>query len=166
MPPQGVQSTAIREAPDDPPGAGVTCRGLEPDDEPAVRRLADRCSARCLRDRFFGYVADPAELVARQLLEASSEGYAVGAIADDAMVAVAVGLPDRSRAVWELGVLVHDDWQGRGLGRRLSSRVLVEADCAGATPVAVVEGANVRALRLVRRLRLTAEGAALSVELC
>ncbi|UMG94396.1 GNAT family N-acetyltransferase [Nocardioides sp. TF02-7] len=152
------------------PSQTPTVRHLWPGDDGAVADLVAGCSERCLRDRFFGHVADPAAVLVGLVREAVWEGCAAGAFVDGrrepSLVAVAVALPDRAGRTWELGVLVRDDWQGRGVGARLLDLVLAEASVAGVTPVAVVEAANGRALRLVSRLGRTAVGAALLVEVC
>jgi len=65
------------------------------------------------------------------------------------MVGLAVGLP--AAGGWELAVLVCDGWQGRRVGSRLLDGVLAHAASAGVGTVVVVEAANTRALRAVRR---------------
>lgn len=139
-------------------------RALRPADMEAVRRLVFACSSDCLRNRFFGHVADPAALLTGLAREAIWEGGAVGAFVNGAMVAVGVGSPDPGGTTWDLGLLVRDDWQGRLIGTRMLRWLVVEAQWAGVIPIAVVEAANGRAARLVRRLCRTPEGRTLRVE--
>jgi GNAT superfamily N-acetyltransferase len=140
-------------------------RALRPADLEAVHRLVLACSDDCLRNRFFGHVADAAALLNGMAREAIWEGGAVGAFVKGAMVAVGVGIPDPGGTTWDVGLLVRDDWQGRLIGTRMLHRLVVEAQGAGVTPIAVVEAANGRAVRLVRRLGRTPEGGALRVEM-
>lgn len=144
----------------------ATVRPLRPGDADAVSRLAGACSDECLRERFFGRIADPASMLVAQMREAVWEGGAVGAFVDGQMVAMAVGIPDAADSTWDLGVLVRDDWQGRRLGERLVRRLLVEAQRAEVVPVALVLAANRRAVHLVHRVKQTAAGAGLRVETC
>lgn len=141
-------------------------RTLRPGDERAVADLVAACSEECLRDRFFGFVADPVERLAGQVREAVWEGHATAAFGyGDTMLALAVGIPDRGGTTWDLGLLVCDEWQGRGLGTLLLHRLVAAAAGAGVAPVALVEGRNGRARRLARRLRRSPTGGTLRVEL-
>ena len=140
-------------------------RRLRPADVGDVRRLVDRCSARSLRARFFGFVADPAALLRAQVLEAVWEGCAVGALRGGGLAGLAVGVPDGDGR-WELAVLVQDADQGRGVGERVARVVLGEAASAGVGVDAYVEAANGPAMRLVRRLTRTAAGPSLRVVVC
>lgn len=144
----------------------MVVRSLRPGDERAVPDLVAACSERCLRDRFFGFVADPVGRLTDQVREAVWEGCATGVFGyGDALVALAVGIPDRAATVWDLGLLVCDEWQGRGVGTLLLHRLVGEAEAAGVTPVALVEGANCRARRLAVRLRRSRRGGSLRVEI-
>lgn len=144
----------------------MVVRNLRPGDEQAVAALVASCSEECLRDRFFGVVADPVARLAAQVREAVWEGCATAAFGyGDVMVALAVGLPDRSGTTWDLGLLVCDEWQGVGVGTLLLHRLVSEAESAGALPVALVEAANARARRLARRLHRSRRGCSLRVEI-
>lgn len=145
----------------------MVVRNLRPGDESAVPDLVAACSPGCLRDRFFGYVADPVGSLVDQVREGVWEGCVTAAFGyGEVLVALAVGLPDRGGTTWDLGLLVCDQWQGLGVGTLLLHRLVVEADAVGVTPVALVEGGNARARRLARRLSRSRARGSLRVEIC
>lgn len=143
----------------------ASLRALHEADGALVHELVDLCTEACLRDRFFGRVANPTELLVDQLTLAARVDAAVGAFAGQELVAMAVGVPDPAGATWEIGVLVRDDWQNRRIGAHLLQSLVVEASRAGVTPLAVIEAGNNRAFRLVHRLRRMPVGATLRIEI-
>jgi RimJ/RimL family protein N-acetyltransferase len=100
-----------------------------------------------------------AERVAQLGLADASRSYAL--VAEVAGTLVGVARFDReahsSRA--EIGILLTDAWQSRGLGREVVARLLAEATCRRLTGfTAVVLAENRRALRLLRRAFPTMRG--------
>lgn len=138
-------------------------RELWPDDLERLPELVRRCSARTLRDRFFGCVNDPVTWLACTVREAVWEGCAVGCIVEGSVAAVATGTPQSVRT-WEMAVLVRDDLQGRGLGTQTAMCVLDAARQEGVALYAAIEGRNGAAVGLGRRLTVAAGAHPLRVE--
>jgi acetyltransferase len=106
-------------------GTAVGLRPLRPEDEPLLHDLAAHMSAEDLRLRFFTLVRGLTHAVAARLsqldydrelaLVAECNGTALGVVhffAD----------PDNRRA--EYAIAVRSDWQGRGIGYLLMSRII------------------------------------------
>jgi len=124
-------------------GATVHVRRVIAEDEPSLRRFLEGVSPDSLYQRFFG-VAD-LEQTARSFAAASDHG-------DFALVA-GHGAPAAivAHAAWfrigpgeaEVACLVTDDWQGRGVGSLLVSRLAeLTRHCGIATLVAEVRPGN------------------------
>jgi RimJ/RimL family protein N-acetyltransferase len=138
-----------------------------------VRALVGDCSPETLRRRFFLPAApEPGELFARYrrfLLTEPPFGAAVLATVGSRPVGllnlVAVG--DR---LVEVGLLVADPWQRRGIATNLLATELARARWAGWTVRATVQGDNQAARRLLfdpargRPRRITTDGAELTVD--
>ncbi|MEY7971435.1 N-acetyltransferase family protein [Saccharomonospora xinjiangensis] len=100
------------------PGA-VTIREFDSTDLPGIRAMSHHLSARSLYQRFFaGTPAIPAALL-RQLAQVDHDRQdAVVAVADHLVVGLAQAVRTEPGTA-EIGVLVVDAWQNRGLGRTL-----------------------------------------------
>jgi acetate---CoA ligase (ADP-forming) len=133
-------------------GSAVRVRPLEAGEEPALLRLVESLSADSLYARFFG-IPTPERAVA-SLADCARPGdvalVAQGG-ADRSIVAHAGAFrlgPDRAEAAF----LVADEWQGRGLGSVLLSRLAVAARQRGiATLVAEVLPGNEAMLAVFER---------------
>lgn len=111
--------------------------------------------------RRFVTAAQPADVVDLDVMLAADPCHrAFVAVLDDRIVghAHAVAAPDADRV--ELGVVVADEWQGRGVGSRLVE-ALLEAEPAASTAELefLVLAANMPARRLIRRMWPEATGA-------
>ena len=135
------------------PAPLLTVRMVAPGDRAAVHGFLAGLSLESAYRRFFTGLGSPSSTLVRYLVEVDHDRR-------EAMVAVrdgeVVGLADCSRladgVTVELGVVVADRWQRRGLGPRLARAVLEPARDRGARRVrlhALAE--NDRVARLVRR---------------
>jgi ribosomal protein S18 acetylase RimI-like enzyme len=132
------------------PRVGVTLRRTRETDAAALTRLLSGLSVQSRYLRFFGGLGHPSpRLVARLLCRDATHGAWLAEIG-----AIAVG-----HVMWaldaqtaELGVVVADAWQRRGIGRRLMQSARAEAAAAGATAVQLdVLVDNRPMVRLLRR---------------
>ena len=106
-------------------GADVAMRYGDVSDLPRLDALHRRCSPETLRRRFHAAVpVVPQRLLRRTLLPEG--GWSVVADAGSDLVGVASTGP-RSCTDLEVGVLVEDTHQGRGIGTRLLQHVAAEA---------------------------------------
>lgn len=106
-------------------GTAVRIRPLRPEDEPLLRDLAAHMSSEDLRLRFFTPVRGLSHVIAARLsqldydremaLLAEHDGNALG-------VAHFFADPDKLRA--EYAIAVRSDWQGRGIGFLLMTRLI------------------------------------------
>lgn len=100
----------------------VALASMTPNDAAAVAAMINRCSAATLRHRFHG-ITDGMAYVNGQLR--ASE---VVVIAKRGASCVGLGvLAADSRGSWDLGVLVEDAWQSRGVGTLLVTALVSEA---------------------------------------
>ncbi len=167
-----------------PDGTELTVRPADAQDTEAVRQLHERCSAGSRYRRYLAGSGIPSEATLRRLLT-PADGYALVAemsrLADpaqalahelgrpadpaqvlahehraehgDEIVAMANLLWDGPEA--ELGILVADAWQRRGLGTALSRRAIALAARAGREAVHVHTHAdNSPMIRTMHRLKL------------
>lgn len=114
-----------------PPRPGTirpVIRPLADGDGPALEEMALRCSLETLRRRFHGPAPGRSSgRVADVLLAGRAEDHLV-AEADGAIVGIATLHRHRARSgEGEMAVLVEDDWQGTGLGHRLTGHLLRRA---------------------------------------
>ncbi len=107
----------------------VTLRYGEPADHARITDLHDRCSERTLYRRFHAPLPrTPAGLI-RQTLEPEN-GWSMVAQLDDDLVGLACVGPVSTRDL-EVGILVEDAHQGRGIGTLLLQEVAVDAATRG-----------------------------------
>jgi acetyltransferase len=133
---------------------GVLLRDARPDDCAAVREFLSGLSLDSAYRRFFtGIGSSPSAALVRRLVEADPDRRTVVlAIAGAEVVGVAdTTLVDDGRAV-ELGVVLADRWQRRGLGWQLCAAALVPALIRG-VPVlrAHTLPDNARVAKILRR---------------
>ncbi len=139
----------------------ITIRSQEPEDAAAVSALMGRAGA------FEGTLQMPDMPVASRLdflQKVDPHSCKLVALADGAIVGAAglhpAGLSPRRSHARMLGIVIAQEWQGRGVGRRLISRLLDWADnWAGVLRVElVVHADNARAIALYRSLGFVEEG--------
>ena len=125
----------------------MTLRRATASDLEAIDRMLERCSVRTRLLRFNIPVRElPRTYAARIALPAPTDAHWVVAARDEVVALASVGDA-------EIGVLVEDGYQRRGLGTRLLARAVADAARRGATELAAdVAFANPRALRMLRRL--------------
>jgi GNAT superfamily N-acetyltransferase len=110
----------------------VTVRAVRRQDAAALARMMDRCSPRTRFERFHGVVDGlPAEYL-RRCLEGDRQEAVVAETLTGELVGLASTGPVRGEPdVVELGVLVEDRWQGRGIGRLLIGDMFLRAHTSG-----------------------------------
>ena len=150
----------------------VLTRPVDPDDFDRFGRLWQRLSPETVYRRFLAPIRRVSAAFVGHIVEVDHElRDAVVAVVDDEIVGIAqyerLG-DDPSRA--DVAVLVQDDWQGLGLGSRLSDDIVSLAAARGVrTVVADVLATNERMLAILQRngpgLRLHRESAVYAVEL-
>jgi GNAT superfamily N-acetyltransferase len=106
--------------------------------------------------RFFSPVAPPTSAVLRGMCGAGSGTDALVATADGVIVghvmASDVAGPDGRRPVADIGLVVADRWQGRGLGSQLLSQVIARAAARGVSGLVMeVLPENRRMLAMIAR---------------
>jgi GNAT superfamily N-acetyltransferase len=129
--------------------AGIQLGPPRPADEAAVCAMVTRCSRTSLYRRFHGFtdgLAYTHRLFAsgslRRTLLAWDHGVCVGI----------AGLTPDDEGVGDLGVLVEDAWQGRGVGTRLVTALIEDSRARGESRIrAIVLGENEFILRALRR---------------
>jgi GNAT superfamily N-acetyltransferase len=113
---------------------GLLVRQASAGDRAALEGMFLRCSPSTVYRRFHGQVkAFPASYLA-EALSGVPEHYALVACAGPAggrVVALASGRLDPDRGEAELGILVEDEWQRRGLGSSLLEQLVSWADDRG-----------------------------------
>ena len=112
-------------------GRPMLVRPSTPRDLAALARMHARCTARSLLDRYRNGGRAPAVLTLDAMLR--GEFSVVVAAPDNEIVASAVLQPDgmHTDTCVELGVLVEDDWQQRGIGAELITHLAGVAHSAG-----------------------------------
>jgi GNAT superfamily N-acetyltransferase len=142
-----VAGTRSRDA------SSIRIAEAQPSDRPAVLAFLGELSPRTAYDRFLTRAA-PADVVDVHLMLADDARHrAVLAFRGEAIVghAHAVASPDGSTA--ELGVVVLDEWQGKGIGPRLVHALLETGPAETAADLELLVLAwNTRARRMVKGL--------------
>jgi acetyltransferase len=112
--------------------AEVVLRPIRPEDKPLLVAMHSRNSERTLRMRFFGLPPGCARDDVRRLCRLTDDcGFALAAVHRDGQAQAQVAgvaqysLQDVGEA--EFALVVSDDWQHHGLGRRLMQRLIAAA---------------------------------------
>jgi acetyltransferase len=130
-------------------GRRVYIRPWRPEDQPEVAALFERLSPKSLAQRFHsaGIRITPA------VLAQVTAGHTLVAELEGQIVAVASYYPLGSRGQAEIGIVVDDVTQRRGIGSALCSSLARDAQHAGIRRLrAEVEGSNRGMLQLLRGL--------------
>lgn len=119
-----------------PDGTPVVLRAVRPDDEARLRRMFFRLSPETIYQRYHAPLAAPPASVTLCPFWAGADGrYAALALIDDEVVGVAryARFPAGAGAGAEadLGIVVEDAWQRRGVGRLLLARLACAARSRG-----------------------------------
>jgi RimJ/RimL family protein N-acetyltransferase len=132
-------------------GSEVTLRLAAEEDVDDLRALHDRCSPESRRRRYLSGTVGPTEAQLSRLVRAP-HGYTLVALDETGtLIAMANLLWDGSEA--ELGVLVEDGWQCRGVGTALVRRLVKLASASGIEAVhAHTHADNAPMIRTMRRL--------------
>lgn len=151
-------------------GTQLVVRPYEPRDGEAVRAMHDRCSLESRRLRYFSVKPFLPQRVLDVFAERSHGLTLVAEGPDGSILALAHLMHVLDPGVAELGFLVEDDWQGRGLGRTLCDLLLAIGRERGMVELrATVLSENVRMRRLLTslggRVRRTEEPGILEVKL-
>jgi RimJ/RimL family protein N-acetyltransferase len=131
-------------------GRRVYIRSWQPDDQPEIAALFERLSPRSLAQRFHS----AAVRITAAVLDQVTAGHALVAELDGQVVALASynPLPDRGQA--DVGIVVDDAHQRRGIGTALCDSLARHARRAGIPRLrAEVLSSNYGMLRLLRGLR-------------
>lgn len=112
-------------------GQSMLVRPGTPRDLAGVARMHTRCTARSLLDRYRNGGRAPAVLALDVMLRGETSVVVVAP--DNEIIASAVLQPDGAHvgACVELGLLVEDDWQQRGIGSELITHLAGVAHAAG-----------------------------------
>ena len=138
-------------------GSQVVLRHATAADEPLVAALHARCSphTRALRQLTSSPRLAPAELHALVTADGPGSAVVLALTADGGSAAGLANLRPDGNGSAEIGLLVEDAWQGRGVGTALTRRLVELALDGGlAEFTVVVPGDNQRVTRLLRRAGL------------
>ena len=121
----------------------------------AVGALVLACSAASLRRRFWvGGEPDPREILVRYerfLVAGPPDGVALLGLVNGTPAGLLNFVPAAGRNVGDLGVLVGDPWQRRGLGGGLAGWLGRSGRWPGWTVRAAVQSGNIAAIGLLRQ---------------
>jgi GNAT superfamily N-acetyltransferase len=140
----------------------VLLRGTSPRDLGAVAAMHTRCSAQAMLDRYRAGGRAPSSVAVERLLRRTLAFVACTARGD--IVAMAVAVTDPAHAVRgaDIGVLVEDQWQRRGLGRELITHLAGAAFVCGYSELIAYVGTSAvpagRLLAEVGRTRAVLDG--------
>ena len=140
-------------------GTRVAFRTVSPCDAWALQRLHARCSERSVELRFHGPLRELSDAKAALLSRAEDGDRPAFAALDpdggDEIAAVVRFEREEGGEAAEYAALVEDRWQGRGLGRALTERLVEGARGRGVRRLyALVTPGNERMVRLLRGLGL------------
>lgn len=120
------------------PVAGVALRPVCPADREPVRRFLAGLTLDSAYRRFFTGIGSPSSTLVRRLVEVDGDRRsALLAVAGDEVVGLADTALDADRRTVEIGVVVADGWQRRGLGPWLAAAAVAPAVARGATSLRV-----------------------------
>ncbi|MEW5625736.1 GNAT family N-acetyltransferase [Streptomyces hydrogenans] len=135
-----------------PEGNEITVRRADQRDLTAARAMHDRCSSHTLSLRYHGPVGDADRYLDHLLSPRFGRTLAVQT-ASGRLVALGHLLWDGDET--EVALLVEDDWQRRGIGSELLSRLVAMAEEAGCESVyAVTQASNTGMVAAMRALNL------------
>jgi acetyltransferase len=105
-------------------GTRLAMRPVQPEDEPLLHDLAAHMSAEDLRLRFFTPIRGLTHAVAARLTQIDYDReMAILALHDGTLLGVARFFADPDRVAAEFAIAVRSDWQGRGVGYLLMTRL-------------------------------------------
>jgi acetyltransferase len=131
-------------------------RRTRPDDAGGLAAMIRSLSLTSAFGRFLAGVSEPPAGLVQQMIRRGPERGAWVATDGDAIVGHAMWVV--TDGVVDAGVVVADDWQGRGFGRRLFRAAIAEAGTAGASTVHLdVHSSNRRVVRMLRKALPAAE---------
>jgi GNAT superfamily N-acetyltransferase len=110
----------------------ILVRRARPADAAALGHMLDRCSPRTRYERFHGVVEAIPPGYLRRCLHGDGQEARVAESVTGELVGLASTGPVAPE-VCELGILVEDRWQGKGIGRLLAADLTAHAAAAGAT---------------------------------
>jgi GNAT superfamily N-acetyltransferase len=125
---------------DSPVVDGVCVRQARAGDRPALEAMFARCTPGTVYRRFHGQLKSFPASYLTEALAGLPQHYALVACDGPHTVALASlrldslyssGDPGTASASAELGILIEDSWQRRGLGRELLDRLVAHGDRAG-----------------------------------
>ncbi|RAY13899.1 GNAT family N-acetyltransferase [Actinomadura craniellae] len=151
-------------------GTEVVVRPIVTADAEAIRAMHDRCSRESRRLRYFSPKPAPPRRSLERFCEPAHGLTLVAEGPDGSVLALAHLIHVLDPGVAELGFLVEDAWQGRGLGRALAELLLEPARERGLVELrATVLSENARMRRLLTalggRVRRTGEPGVLEIRL-
>jgi GNAT superfamily N-acetyltransferase len=130
-------------------GAATALTRFSPADVDELLAMHDRCSADTRYGRWHGHTKRFPAAYLQRLLD---EDLAIVARQSDTLIGLASAAHVRART-WELGLLVEDAWQRRGVGGQLLIEVIAALRSAGAEAIhAEVLDRDARLLDPLRRL--------------
>jgi GNAT superfamily N-acetyltransferase len=131
---------------------GITIRPLRNGDAETLRSVFERLGPQSRLRRFGGAKNVLLASDIEQLTRVDGNHHVLVAVAAGEPVGIAHLVRDGSTA--ELGLMVADDWHGRGVGSLLCDRLAEDARAAGIRRIeGAVQDGNHAAAALVRRLR-------------
>lgn len=140
-----------------PDGTAIPIRPIQPDDAPALQRFHRRLSEGSIYLRHFGAVPELSDERARYFTRLETpDRFALVALDPEQPVEIVAVVrfdrePGTDRA--EYAALVEDRWQGRGIGRALTERLVETARERGVRCLyALVLPENRRMIRILRGL--------------
>ena len=158
--PCALDRDTIASTPDDPASASlavwvrqpwllrvgrdnVLIRGTTQRDLVAVAALHTRCSPRTLLERYRSGGTAPSPVALEGLLRRTLSFVACTSRGE--MIAMAVAAPDptHEQGAAEIGLLVQDDWQRRGVGREMVTHLAGGAQVCGFTQLISYVGTSV-----------------------
>jgi RimJ/RimL family protein N-acetyltransferase len=142
-----------------PDGTSVAVRPVSPSDAPALKRLHGRSGERSIELRFFAPLKELSDEMASHLARAPDEDHLALAAFEpgggEEIVAVVRYARKEGTEHAEYAVLIEDRWQGQGLGRAMTERLIEAARDRGIRSLyALVTPENARMLGLLRSLDL------------
>ena len=118
-----------------PDGVAVSVRAIRPDGAPALQRLYGRLSKQSIHLRFFAYMKQLPDHMAKHLARVDSiNRFALVALdpnKQDEIIAVVRFDREVGTCKAEYAALVEDRWQGHGLGLSMTRRLILIARARG-----------------------------------